>query len=260
MGKFGSGSLCAMLLSVMLLAIYAGSFTAVTCSSSVAVAADDADSGDSAPAPKSENFLIWFLRALGWKYVLAFGAISFLLVAFIFKFSLSMRRSVLMPDEIVQGFEDEIAEKHFSEAYDLVSNDDSFMAQVLAAGMPRLQQGREAAQKAMEDVITSESMKLDHQLSYVGLIATVSPMIGLLGTVDGMVASFSVIAKATGSPKASELANGISMALITTMTGLIFSIPALIFFALMKNNINKIIFDIAVKGEQSMDQLLRGGK
>ena len=50
------------------------------------------------------------------------------------------------------------------------------------------------------------------------------------------------------------------MALITTMVGLIFSIPASIFFALMKNHINKIIFDISVKGEQFMDQLLRGGK
>ena len=165
-----------------------------------------------------------------------------------------------MPEEIVEGFDAEIQEKHFSEAYELVSNDESFMAQVLAAGLPRLQQGRDAAQKAMEDVIASESMKLDHQLSYVGLIAAVAPSVGLLGTVDGMVASFSVIANSASTPKPSELAKGISMALITTMVGLIFSIPASIFFALMKNHINKIIFDISVKGEQFMDQLLRGGK
>ena len=254
------GSLGALLLSVALCAIYVGTFTAVTTTSDIAVAQDDGGDAEEAAAPKSQNFLVWLFNALGIRYVIAFGIISFLLIAFIFKYSLSMRRSVLMPEEIVQGFEDEITEKHLSEAYELVSNDESFMGQVLAAGMPRLQQGRDAAQKAMEDVIASESMKLDHQLSYVGLIASVAPMIGLLGTVDGMVASFSVIANSASTPKASELANGISMALITTMVGLIFSIPALLFFALMKNNINKIIFDISVKGEQFMDQLLRGGK
>ena len=254
------GSLGALLISALLLALYAGSVTVVATSvANVAVAADDA-AADEAPAPKKENFLIWLYQALGWKYCIAFGVISFLFIAFVFKYSFSMRRSVLMPDEIVEGFDAEIQEKHFSEAYELVSNDESFMAQVLAAGLPRLQQGRDAAQKAMEDVIASESMKLDHQLSYVGLIAAVAPSVGLLGTVDGMVASFSVIANSASTPKPSELAKGISMALITTMVGLIFSIPASIFFALMKNHINKIIFDISVKGEQFMDQLLRGGK
>ena len=253
------GSLGALLISALLLALYAGSVTVVATSvANVAVAADDA--ADEAPAQTKENFLVWLYKALGWKYCIAFGVISFLFIAFVFKYSFSMRRSVLMPDEIVEGFDAEIQEKHFSEAYELVSNDESFMAQVLAAGLPRLQQGRDAAQKAMEDVIASESMKLDHQLSYVGLIAAVAPSVGLLGTVDGMVASFSVIANSASTPKPSELAKGISMALITTMVGLIFSIPASIFFALMKNHINKIIFDISVKGEQFMDQLLRGGK
>ncbi|MBR5711802.1 MAG: MotA/TolQ/ExbB proton channel family protein [Thermoguttaceae bacterium] len=255
------GSLGALLFSALLLAIYAGTVTVATTSvANVAVAADDAAAADEAAAPKKENFLVWLYQALGWKYCIAFGVISFLFIAFVFKYSFSMRRSVLMPDEIVEGFDAEIQEKHFSEAYELVSNDESFMAQVLAAGLPRLQQGRDAAQKAMEDVIASESMKLDHQLSYVGLIAAVAPSVGLLGTVDGMVASFSVIANSASTPKPSELAKGISMALITTMVGLIFSIPASIFFALMKNHINKIIFDISVKGEQFMDQLLRGGK
>ena len=253
------GSLGALLISALLLALYAGSVTVVATSvANVAVAADDA--ADDAPVQTKENFLVWLYKALGWKYCIAFGVISFLFIAFVFKYSFSMRRSVLMPDEIVEGFDAEIQEKHFSEAYELVSNDESFMAQVLAAGLPRLQQGRDAAQKAMEDVIASESMKLDHQLSYVGLIAAVAPSVGLLGTVDGMVASFSVIANSASTPKPSELAKGISMALITTMVGLIFSIPASIFFALMKNHINKIIFDISVKGEQFMDQLLRGGK
>ena len=171
------GSLGALLFSALLLALYAGTVTVATTSvANVAVAADEA--ADDAPVQTKENFLVWLYKALGWKYCIAFGVISFLFIAFVFKYSFSMRRSVLMPDEIVEGFDAEIQEKHFSEAYELVSNDESFMAQVLAAGLPRLQQGRDAAQKAMEDVIASESMKLEHQLSYVGLIAAVAPSVG----------------------------------------------------------------------------------
>ncbi len=254
-----SGALGTVLLSLILCVVFVGTFSTV-CVTPDTACAQAADDGAEANAPKQESFLVWLYDALGIRYTVAFLILSFLLIAFIFKYSLSMRQSVLMPDHIVNGFEDAIVNKRFSEAYEQVSEDESFMAQVLAAGMPRLQQGRDSAQKAMEDVIAGEGMKLDQQLSYVGLIASISPMIGLLGTVDGMVASFSVIANSPTTPKPSELATGISMALITTMVGLIMSIPALIFFAIMKNKVNKMIFDITVKGEQFMDQLLRGGK
>ena len=79
----------------------------------------------------------------------------------------------------------------------------------------------------MQEVGEEENMKLEHRLSYMALIGTLSPMIGLLGTVQGMISSFSVIANSSATPKPKELAEGISTALFTTMVGLAIAIPAI---------------------------------
>jgi len=71
-------------------------------------------------------------------------------------------------------------------------------------------------------------------------------MVGLLGTVDGMVASFMVIAASTTTPKPSVLAEGVSMALITTLVGLVLAIPAIISLALLKNRFAKLVMEVGV--------------
>ena len=93
----------------------------------------------------------------------------------------------------------------------------------------------EAEIEAMEEAEGEEAMKLEHKISYVSLIGALAPMFGLLGTVDGMVGAFMVIAKSATAPKPSELAIGISQALITTLIGLWLAIPAIACFALFKN-------------------------
>ena len=87
-------------------------------------------------------------------------------------------------------------------------------------------------------------MKLEHKISYVSLVGALAPMFGLLGTVDGMVGAFMVIAKSATAPKPSELAIGISQALITTLIGLWLAIPAIACFAMFKNWLQKLNGDI----------------
>jgi len=102
----------------------------------------------------------------------------------------------------------------------------------------------------MRDAAASESMRLEHQLSYVGLIGALAPMIGLLGTVWGMVKSFMEIAASTTSPKPAKLAEGISTALITTLIGLVIAIVAVAVFAFFKNrlqSLNAAVDDEAMK-------------
>ena len=76
-----------------------------------------------------------------------------------------------------------------------------FLGQVLSAGLAKLQSGYAQAMEAMQEVGEEEKMKLDHRLSYMQLIGTISPMIGLLGTVQGMIQSFHVIASSSGAPQ-----------------------------------------------------------
>ncbi len=196
------------------------------------------------PDAPSDNFLIWFVTALGWKYCIAFLFISFSFVAVLVMNLLSARRDAICPRHLADAFEAHLNEKRFQEAFDLAKADDSMLGQMLAAGMAKLQQGYDKAMEAMGEVGEQENMKIEHRLSYIGLVGSISPMVGLLGTVDGMVASFMVIAGSTATPKPSVLARGVSTALITTLVGLVLAIPAIIALALLKNRFAKLVLEV----------------
>ena len=93
-------------------------------------------------------------------------------------------------------------------------------------------------------------MGLEHRLSWLALIATTAPMLGLLGTVQGMVQAFEVIARTATQPKPSELAEGIMLALVTTLEGLIIAIPAMVSYSLLRNQLTRLMFDVGILSEQ----------
>jgi biopolymer transport protein ExbB len=196
-------------------------------------------------SPKRQTYLQFFFSALGWRYTLAFLAISFTFVAFLVMNILALRRDAVCPPHLAEAFEAQLNEKRFQEAFELAKNDESMLGQMLAAGMQTLQQGYDKAVGAMAQVGEDENMKLEHRLSFLSLVGSIAPMVGLLGTVDGMVASFQVIAMSDTQPKPSQLAQGISMALITTLVGLTLAIPAVIAFNLMKNRMTRLVMETA---------------
>jgi biopolymer transport protein ExbB len=206
-------------------------------------AAPPADAPATEPAPKRQSYLQFFFGALGWRYTLAFLAISFTLVAFLVMNLLSLRRDAVCPRHLGEAFEAHVNEKRFQEAFDLAKSDESMLGQMLAAGMQNLQQGYDKAVDAMGQVGEDENMKLEHRLSFLSLVGSIAPMVGLLGTVDGMVQSFQVIAMSDTQPKPSQLAQGISMALITTLVGLVLAIPAIIAFNMMKNRLSRLVME-----------------
>ena len=132
--------------------------------------------------------------------------------------------------------------------------DESFLGLVLSAGLEKLQTGYEQAIEAMQEVGEEENMKLEHRLSYLGLIGTIAPMVGLLGTVVGMVESFSVIAQSTVTPKPADLAEGISKALITTLVGLVIAIPAIAVYNIIKNRIARLVLEVGIVSEGLMSR------
>lgn len=206
------------------------------------------------PDAPSENFLVWFVGALGWTYSIAFLLISFTFVAVLVMNLLSARRDAVCPRHLADAFDAHLNEKRFQEAFDLAKADDSMLGQMLAAGMAKLQQGYDKALEAMAQVGEEENMKLEHRLSYIGLVGSISPMVGLLGTVHGMVDSFMVIARSTATPKPSVLAQGVSKALITTLVGLVLAIPAIIALALLKNRMSKLVMEVGVTAGNLMSR------
>jgi len=204
-----------------------------------------------APA-QSRSFLAYTARACGPFWGPAFLLTSFILVALIMMNVLQVRRETLLPAAFVEEFEAKLNAKDFQGAYEFAKNDDSFVARVLASGMSRLNRGYEEAVEGMQETGEDENMALEHRLSYVALIGSIAPMMGLMGTVQGMISSFDVIATSATSPKPSQLADGISTALVTTFIGLILAIPAMVFHGILKNRIQRLVLEIGMVSEGLM--------
>ena len=126
--------------------------------------------------------------------------------------------------------------------------------------MGRLSRGYDEAVEQMQQVGEDETMAMEHKIGYLALIGSIAPMLGLLGTVQGMVLSFQVIANSTTSPKPSELADGIATALFTTLEGLVVAIPAIIFYALYKNRLARFLMECGFVAENLMKNFQNMGK
>jgi len=265
--RFTWGWIGAGLCSVGLLATVMATLTAVTLSDpSVAAAADPGDdelgadtgggaagtAGDADTGTQQKSTLRWMYDSLGIFYSVVFLSLSFTLVALFVMNLLTARRESVVPVALVEGFEAHLNEKRYQEAYEMAKNDESFLGQVLSAGLAKLSAGYDQAIEAMQEVGEEENMKLEHRLSYMALIGTISPMVGLLGTVQGMIASFSVIANSPVTPKPSALAAGISTALFTTLVGLFIAIPAIAAYNILRNRVARLVLEVGILSEGLM--------
>ena len=233
----------------------------------VAEAADGAPAEqDGAPAerdvvgsntdPVEISYLSWATDSLGWFFGLVFLGLSFTLVALFVMNLLTARRENMVPSDLVAGFERHLDAKQFQQAYDLARSDESFLGQVLTAGLAKASSnGYNQAIEAMQEVGEEENMRLEHRLSYLALIGTLSPMIGLLGTVWGMIEAFKLIANtATGAPDPQALAQGISTALFTTLVGLTLAIPALAAYNVLRNRVSRLVLEVGIVSEGLMSR------
>lgn len=205
------------------------------------------------PAPR-QSYLAWLYESLGLLYSVIFLSLSFALVAVFVMNVLMARRENILPAQLIDGFEAQLNAKKYQEAYELAKHDESFLGKVLSAGLARLSAGYPVAIEAMQEVGEEENMRLEHRLSYLALIGTISPMFGLLGTVDGMVQAFEVIARSTVSPKPAELAEGISKALVTTLIGLWLAIPAIAAFNILRNRFARLVLEVGIVSENLMSR------
>lgn len=215
-----------------------------------------ASDSDSATVAEDEiSYLAWAARSLGWFYGLTFLGLSFTLVALFVMNLLTARRENVVPAELIDTFEQNLDAKQYQEAYDLAKADESFLGHVLSAGLAKVSTGYNESLEAMQEVGEEENMRLEHRLSYLALIGTLSPMIGLLGTVNGMIDSFKLIANTeTGAPDATQLAQGISTALFTTFIGLAIAIPALAAYNILRNRVAQLVLEVGIVSENLMSR------
>ncbi|MEX0676837.1 MAG: MotA/TolQ/ExbB proton channel family protein [Pirellulales bacterium] len=203
---------------------------------------------EAAPAAKAEQVQVqpqeqsrfwWIIKTSG----LIGGVILLLSIYFVSTVSrlfLDMRQKVATPPALVDELMELLQKREFKEIYALVKEDHSFISRLLAAGIAELPSGLAEARDAMERVGEAVTVEMEKRISMLAVLGTLGPMIGLLGTLLGMIESFSVIARSDVQLKASEVAGGISRALVLTFEGVALSVPAIYFFALFRNRVSAI--------------------
>tara|TARA_B110000263_G_scaffold10282_1_gene8754 strand:- start:5051 stop:5908 length:858 start_codon:yes stop_codon:yes gene_type:complete len=206
------------------------------------------------------SYLTWVFKALGVGYTLIFLLLSFTLVALFVMNLITSARSKVCPVHLVEDFEEMLDNKQYQDAYELAKEHESVLGSVLSAGLSKLSAGYPQAIEAMQEIGEEENMKLDHRLSYMALIGTLSPMVGLFGTVHGMIKAFEVIATGGSTPEASELAGGISTALFTTLLGLAIAIPAIAVYNILKNRVARLMLEVGILSEGLMGRFEGVGK
>ncbi|MCH9051439.1 MAG: MotA/TolQ/ExbB proton channel family protein, partial [Proteobacteria bacterium] len=184
------------------------------------------------------------VRANGYVFGPLLLSLSFVMVALVMMNVLQVRRDNLLPAAFIESFEERITAKDYQGAYETAKSDDSVVARVLAAGLSRLNRGYSEAIEGMQEVGEDENMALEHRLSYLSLIAAIAPMIGLAGTVWGMIGAFEHIAQSTLQVKPKEMAQDIYTALFTTLEGLGIAIPAMVFYSLLRNRVARLVLEV----------------
>ncbi len=219
--------------------------------------ASGAEPGGARAEDGNENFLVWMYRASGWIGALIL-VMSFYLIALVVWMFLHFRSPVMAPRELAQEVENLLDQAKYNEAYHRLAEDASFLARVLAAGVRKLPAGLDQGRRAMELANEDGTMQMEHRTTYLATVGTLGPMIGLVGTVYGMIRSFQVIAVEGSSPQASQLAAGISTALFATLEGIALSIPAIYFYAMFRNRIARMSLEVGMMAEPLLERFVPG--
>ena len=220
-----------------------------------AVQAAQGPTGDPgvAPDPPPENPIAWALQSLGVFYATVFSGLLASLTALLVLNLAGLKRDRFLPGTLVTGLRERFDRRRYREAAELAAVDRSPLGRIVAAGMSAIPLGYDQAVAAMQETEREQTMAVEHRLGYLALIGTVAPMVGLLGTVQGMIASFSEIAHSHTTPEPWVLARGISTALFTTLVGLFIAIPAIAACNILRNRVARLRLELG----QFAEDLLR---
>jgi biopolymer transport protein ExbB len=170
-----------------------------------------------------------------------------------------LRRKHIIPDDFVARIEDLLKEKKLSEAISLCQNDLSSIAKIFLAGLKNAEKGMWLIKEAIEDRGSREAAILEKNTGILSTIANLTPLLGLLGTVSGMIKTFNAISvQGIGNP--APLAGGIAEALITTATGLCIAIPTLVCHRFLKDKAGTLIFEMEESSIRVTELMEKYGK
>ncbi len=184
--------------------------------------------------------------------------LSVVALAVIIENMVTLKRDKLAPPELIDEVQALFDEGQYQEAMELCENEPCFFTRIAGAGIAKIGHDFEVIQQSLAEMGDEESIRLHQKIGWLSLIANVAPMMGLLGTVGGMIEAFNVIASSGGQADPAELAGGISKALLTTMLGLIVAIPTTASFAFLRNRLVKTVIEVGAIVEDLFERFRPG--
>ena len=195
---------------------------------------------DEAPRGWHASLNVRQLLDAGGVVGIVLAALSVAMVALVIEHLFSLRSKAVNPRKLAEQVHQLIRERQFKIAAKLCRDDGSLLGFVLAAGLTEIGSGYALVEKAMEDACAQYAARLYRKIDSLSVIGTLAPMLGLLGTVWGMMIAFSEFAS-KANVQVTELAPGISTALVTTLMGLAVAIPAYAAFAFFRNKVDESV-------------------
>ena len=223
---------------------------------------DDTDSMAELTPPPPEKTLLDMIKAGGWAMfplgLLSIGTVGFTVFNFI-----AIRRTSFIDDAVLSELDTAVSQMDIEKAHEICLNNPAPITNTFNYGLDQVRKenfSTEAVEKAFDNASSKELSSSFVIVSYLSIIAAISPMVGLLGTVSGMVKAFNSIAT-QGMGKPELLADNISEALITTATGMSIAIPAMFFYFFFRNRFGKIVAEVNLElGRLYADLLRAAGK
>ena len=229
------------------------------------------DSGDPSDAggktTEKSNLLSTMFKGnpFGVVVVVLILLLSALATYFIVEHAITITRGKLLPEHVLTSLEQHISRGEIFQAIELcrLRENYSLATEVILAGLERYQGsefGFAEYRAAVEEAGADQTGRLYRKTEVLHLIGSISPMLGLTGTVIGMIEAFNTIAAREGMARPEELAGGIGQALITTLLGLVVAIPAMVAFSYYRNRIDGLVAEAGKRVERLMMPLGRKRK
>lgn len=213
---------------------------------------------ESAPqAPDTLLSIVFSGGIIGIGIMLILLAASICAAYLVFEHLMTIRRSEIMPEGLNDEVRNLLTAGNVGGAYELCRARPSFLSYVMQHGLAEVENGWSEVEKALEESLAEQQARLFRKIEYLSVIGNIAPMLGLLGTVAGMILAFQQVASTQGSAGAAELAQGIYSALVTTVAGLMVAIPSLAAFAVFRSRVDQFVAEAAYQAQHAFAPLKR---
>lgn len=221
------------------------------------------EGGGEAPAQaEGDGFfeIVFSGGPIGIAIMITLIIVSLLAAYLVFDQLFTLRRTELLPDGLAEKVRQALASGDLPAAHQACKQQPSLLSFVLMHGFSEAEFGWSAVEKGLEESLAEQAAGLFRRLEYLSVIANIAPMLGLLGTVTGMIMAFREVAMTQGMASAPQLAEGIYSALVTTVAGLMIAIPAIGAYAIFRNRIDRLVAEAAWTAQQVFAPLRKRAK